>query len=60
MKFQQVDSFVRRRLLRLLGRRGGDRAKPVDAKKWTWNRLQGLGLHRWIGTIRYPGERIAA
>ncbi|MGH7428657.1 MAG: group II intron reverse transcriptase/maturase [Candidatus Methylomirabilaceae bacterium] len=59
-KFQQVDSFVRRRLLRLLSRRGGDRAKPVNGKEWTWHRLQGLGLHRLIGTIRYPGERIAA
>ena len=59
-KFQQVDRFVRRRLIRLLSRRGGDRAKPVNFEEWTWARLQKLGLHRLIGTIRYPGKAHAA
>lgn len=59
-KFVQVDAFVRARLLRLLSRRGGQRAKPTDVKQWTWDRLAKLGLHRLCGTIRYPGEAHAA
>ena len=60
IKFQQVDSFVRARLIRLLSRRGGDRAKAANPKEWTWDRLKGLGLHRLLGHIRYPGKAHAA
>jgi len=60
IKFQQIDSFVRRRLLRLISRRGGDRAKAVNPEEWTWHRLEKLGLHRLLGTIRYPGKAHAA
>ena len=60
IKFQQIDSYVRRRLLRLVQRRGGQRAQPVRYADWTWNRLGKLGLHRLLGTIRYPGEAHAA
>ena len=59
-KFQQVDRYVRDRLIRLLRRRGGQRAERVPLEKWTWDRLTKLGLHRLIGTIRYPGEVHAA
>jgi len=56
-KFQQVDRFVHRRLLRLMARRGGDRRKPFRAKKWPLPRfVKEHGLHRLVGTIRYPGE----
>jgi RNA-directed DNA polymerase len=56
-KFQQVDLFVHRRLVRLMARRGGDRRKPFRAKKWPLPRfVNEHGLHRLLGTIRYPGE----
>lgn len=60
IKFQQIDSYVRTRLLRLLQRRGGQRTSPVRLEEWTWNRLEKLGLHRLVGTIRYPGKAHAA
>lgn len=57
IKFQQIDSFVRQRLVHLMARRGGDRRKPFKAKEWPLPRfVQEHGLHRLVGTIRYPGE----
>ncbi len=57
IKFQQIDRFVHQRLVRLLARRGGDRRKPFRAKKWPLPRfVNEHGLHRLVGTIRYPGE----
>jgi len=56
-KFQQVDRFVHQRLVRLMARRGGDRRESFRAKKWPLPRFANEhGLHRLIGTIRYPGE----
>lgn len=56
IKFNQIDRYVRDRLLRLKQRRGGDRAKPVVWMEWPHARLVAdLGLHRLLGTIRYPG-----
>jgi group II intron reverse transcriptase/maturase len=56
-KFQQVDRFVHRRLVRLLARRGGDRRKKFRVKQWPLPRfVKEHGLHRLLGTIRYPGE----
>jgi RNA-directed DNA polymerase len=56
-KFQQIDRFVHRRLVRLMARRGGDRRRPFRAKKWPLPRfVNEHGLHRLVGTIRYPGE----
>ena len=55
--FQQIDSFVHRRLVQLMARRGGDRRKPFRRKDWPLPRFaKEHGLHRLIGTIRYPGE----
>jgi group II intron reverse transcriptase/maturase len=56
-KFQQIDLFVHRRLLQLMERRGGDRRKPLRKSDWPLPRfVKEHGLHRLIGTIRYPGE----
>ena len=56
-KFQQVDLFVLRRLVRLMARRGGDRRRRFRASEWTLPRfVKEHGLHRLLGTIRYPGE----
>jgi RNA-directed DNA polymerase len=55
-KFQQVDRYVRERLLRLLSKRGGDRRKPFNPRDWPLPRfVNEHGLYRLIGTIRYPG-----
>jgi len=64
-KFNQIDSFVRRRLHKLLacrsqrGWRPGGR--PFDAREWPQQRLvKDHGLHQLLGTIRYPGGKHAA
>jgi len=55
-KFQQVDRYVCERLVGLLAKRGGDRRKPFDPDKWPIQRfVNEHGLHRLVGTIRYPG-----
>lgn len=60
-KFQQVDRYVRERLLRLLERRGGQRRPDFRWREWPHPRLVAeLGLYRLIGTIRYPGGAHAA
>ena len=57
IKFQQVDLFVHQRLVRLMARRGGDRRKPFREAEWPLPRfVKEHGLHRLVGTIRYPGE----
>ena len=56
LKFQQVDRYVRDRLVQLLMKRGGDRRKPVNSRAWPLTRFVAEhGLHRLLGTIRYPG-----
>lgn len=60
-KFVQIDQYVWRRLLRLLLRRGGQRAPRLDLREWTHERLVAKhGLHRLLGTIRYPKGANAA
>jgi RNA-directed DNA polymerase len=65
-KFNQIDSYVYRRLLRLLIRRGGQRrwkpgGVPFNPKEWPSDRLvKEHGLYRLLGTIRYPGGAHAA
>jgi RNA-directed DNA polymerase len=54
-KFQQVDRYVHSRLIRLLAQSGGDRKKPFNPRAWPLPRfVNEHGLHRLIGTIRYP------
>jgi RNA-directed DNA polymerase len=55
MKFQQVDQYVWLRLHRLLSTRGGDRRAPFNPREWPLPRfVNEHGLHRLVGTIRYP------
>jgi RNA-directed DNA polymerase len=55
MKFQQVDRYVWQRLCRLLSMRGGDRPAPFNPRGWPPSRfVNEHGLHRLVGTIRYP------
>jgi RNA-directed DNA polymerase len=60
-KFNEIDGYVYRRLLRLLMRRGGQRrwrpdGRPFNPKEWPHRRLvEEHGLYQLLGTIRYPG-----
>jgi group II intron reverse transcriptase/maturase len=55
-KFQQVDRYVERRLVRLLGNRGSWRRRPFQAREWPHRRfVTEHGLYQLLGTIRYPG-----
>jgi len=56
-KFQQVDRYVNQRLVRLLPHVRGWRRRPFDLRDWPPARfVDALGLHRLVGTIRYPGS----
>jgi hypothetical protein len=55
-KFQQVDRYVNQRLVRLLPHVRDWRRRPFDLREWPPARFAAeFGLHRLIGTIRYPG-----
>ena len=53
LKFQQVDRYVAERLVRLIYRHRRD-SRPFHDSWWTPARFESLGLHRLVGTIRYP------
>lgn len=56
IKFQQVDLYVNQRLVRLLYARQETDRRPFSSRHWSPARFaKELGLHRLIGTIRYPG-----
>jgi hypothetical protein len=56
-KFHQVDLYVNQRLVRLMYSRRKMRRRPFGSKYWSPARFaQELGLHRLLGTIRYPGR----
>ena len=55
-KFQQVDRYVNQRLVRLLPCVRDWRRRPFDLREWAPARfVEEFGLHRLVGTIRYPG-----
>jgi len=57
IKFQQVDRYVNWRLLRLMNRHRRNRKRPLTIRDWPPARFVAeLGLHRLLGTIRYPGS----
>ena len=61
LKFQQVDLYVNQRLIRLMYARRGTRTRPFSSREWSPARFANeFGLHRLIGTIRYPGAVNAA
>jgi group II intron reverse transcriptase/maturase len=65
-KFNQIDRYVRERLVRLLVQRGGDRrwkpgGRPFRRSDWPHRRfVTEHGLYQLLGTIRYPGGAHAA
>jgi group II intron reverse transcriptase/maturase len=60
-KFNQLDRYVRGRLVRLLRKRGGQRrwkpgGRPFRLAAWPHGRFVAEhGLYQLLGTIRYPG-----
>lgn len=55
-KFQQVDRYVNQRLVRLLRHVREWRRRPFLLRDWGSARFKAeFGLHRLVGTIRYPG-----
>ena len=53
-KFNQLDTYVWRRLHRFLVKRKGRHLRPGEADAWTRDFFHGHGLHRLRGTVRYP------
>jgi group II intron reverse transcriptase/maturase len=55
-RFNQLDSYVWRRLHALRVKRKGRQLKPGEAKRWTRDYFHSLGLHRLRGTVQYPEQ----
>jgi len=55
-KFTQVDSYVWMRLRALVRRRKGRALRAGEMGRWTRRAFHDLGLHKLLGTIRYPGQ----
>jgi RNA-directed DNA polymerase len=53
--FNQIDSFVWRRLRGLRIKRKGRQLRAGEAARWTRDYFHAFGLHRLRGTVRYPG-----
>jgi group II intron reverse transcriptase/maturase len=53
-KFNQVDSYVWRRLRRFKEKRKGRNLKAAEVKTWDEDFFVALGLYRLRGTVRYP------
>jgi group II intron reverse transcriptase/maturase len=55
-QFVSIDRFVTSRLTRLIGQREGWKRRPFHARDWPHTRfVNDFGLHKLLGTIRYPG-----
>jgi RNA-directed DNA polymerase len=54
-KFRQIDRHVAWRLKRLMISRKGRNLRAGEVAVWTEDWFGELGLHRLLGTIRYPG-----
>jgi RNA-directed DNA polymerase len=53
-KFNQLDGYVRRRLLRFMVRRKGRNLRAADVERWDGDFFHGHGLYRLRGTVKYP------
>ncbi len=55
-KFTVIDTYVWKRLRKLVRRRKGRNLRAGEMERWTSHALYNLGLHKLHGTIRYPGN----
>jgi hypothetical protein len=53
-RFNQLDTYVWRRLRRLRVERKGRHLRPGEADRWTRESFYNLGLVRLRGTVKYP------
>jgi group II intron reverse transcriptase/maturase len=53
-RFNQLDSYVWRRLRALRVARKGRQLRAGEANRWTSDYFHNLGLHRLRGSVRYP------
>jgi hypothetical protein len=53
-RFNQVDSYVWRRLQSFMRKRKGRNLKVGDLERWDRGFFHSHGLHRLRGTVRYP------
>jgi RNA-directed DNA polymerase len=53
-KFRQLDRYVAWRLKRLLIKKRGRNLRAGQAGRWTEAWFHDQGLHKLLGTIRYP------
>lgn len=54
IKFRQLDRYVAWRLKRLLRKKRGRNLRAGQAERWTETWFHDQGLHKLLGTIRYP------
>lgn len=57
-KCGQLDSYVWQRLVRFMVRRQGRKLRAGQATTWTREWFWEHGLHRLLGTVRYPNPRM--
>jgi group II intron reverse transcriptase/maturase len=53
-RFNQLDTYVWRRLRNLRIQRKGRNLRPGEVERWTRESFWNLGLHRLRGTVQYP------
>jgi RNA-directed DNA polymerase len=55
VKFNQIDRYAYERLRSLVYKRKARHLRPGEMAGWTPQSFYNLGLHRLLGTVRYPG-----
>jgi group II intron reverse transcriptase/maturase len=55
-RFNQLDTYVWRRLRTLRVKRKGRHLRPAEVERWSRDYFHNFGLHRLRGTIRYPEQ----
>jgi hypothetical protein len=53
-RFNSLDTYLHGRLRSLMCKRYGRKLRAGQAKAWTQNWFWNHGLHRFLGTVRYP------
>jgi group II intron reverse transcriptase/maturase len=64
-QFNQIDYYVWRRIIRMLGKQRGFHGHRLawrvaqQRRAWPMEKLRARGLHKLLGTIQYPGSKTA-
>lgn len=64
-QFNQIDHYVWRRIIRMLGKQRGFHGHRLawrvsqQRRAWPMEKLRARGLHKLLGTIQYPGSKTA-